>query len=100
MSLRAVRERLTPPEAWIKNAYARDAKRNEVSIDSTKAVCWCLMAAIILDDVPNKEYEALSKEISKRNGRAATIPTFNDDPNITHADILEVLDQAIKEAEA
>jgi hypothetical protein len=100
MGLRALRERLTPPNAWIKGAFARSAKGNEVSIHNPKATCWCLMGAISLEDISSKEYYALCKEISKKNGSATTIKIFNDTPNITHEDILEVLDHAIKEVEA
>jgi hypothetical protein len=99
-TLRAVRAKIARPECWTQKASARNASGYPVSIDDPEAVCWCLAGALgcvlYMERDAKTEAMALLQCDERVEGR---VVAFNDDPNITHADVLAVLDRTIAKAE-
>jgi len=98
-----VHELLKDPARWCKGEYARDAKGERVSPLSSSACQWCLLGAV------RKEWPSVSDECrAKEKIRAAlcianfslaaiiaqTVFDWNDAPERTHAEVLEVVRKA------
>jgi hypothetical protein len=85
--LRAARDLLTPPGAWIQGRYAND--------DLT---CFCLLGALGMADKgrPTDPYfpvkDAIESHLPACEGH---ISVWNDEPGRTQADVLALLDRAI-----
>ena len=101
--LREVRAQIEDENRWTKGALARDSDGRPRDPTGESATCWCLAGAVIVavdrayvDDiirlldrcVPNGPW-----------GLAAEHPyvRYNDHDDVTHADVLRLLDQAIEE---
>lgn len=97
--LTKARELLTLPEAWLKCKW-------EEYDDFGQPVAWCLMGAIsraanLIN--PTEKYELygvtrahLCSVVGYPNDGGRLID-FNNDPNKTHEQVLELLDKAVKE---
>lgn len=99
-ALRAVKKLVERPEAWTKGAIARDAEGVEVNETDRSAVCWCLFGAI--GRVAWREEEEVSRYLCRAGSSGpgpGEITLWNDAPERTHADVLALLDRAIKEVE-
>lgn len=92
----SVRELLSTPARWTKGASARDVAGDAVDPLSHKAVCWCVMGAVLKSPLGMlHQGAALGLIQSVVDG---PIPSLNDYLGTTHADVLRVLDAAIEKA--
>jgi hypothetical protein len=99
--LKAARQTLTDPNAWTREAFAKDAKGIRVQPDSAEAVCWCSAGALRKhDSVRNgTAINELGKTVFAIHG-TYSIPTFNDARRTTHAEVLHVFDMTIVRLES
>lgn len=100
--LEKIRALIEDPSTWTQDAWARNACGREVDFDSPKAVSFCLIGAIrrvTAEDKTEGDYflEYLTAALDIRGYRAADsysrLQVFND--TTTHADVIEVLDEAL-----
>jgi hypothetical protein len=116
--LTAVRELLSDPARWTRRAYAKDANGGTfLQANDPEAVCWCLAgachkvtgAASLIQALDNPRTsrlkDAVRDEIAVSDVGCdpmalSSIAAFNDDSDVTHADVLAVLDRAIEKARA
>ena len=96
--LKLVRDFLEKPENWIKGSYTKGN------------ACWlvgAMMERIPQTETYGEEADIVSNVIkqlaaqrpeAKQYNHRGMVTGFNDDPLTTHADVLEVLDIAIKDA--
>ncbi len=97
--LSRAREILTPPEAWTQGASGRDAEGYACNVHLPRACSFCLMGAVAKAQGELKgsveagagAYQTLNRVV----GREERLDLFNDDPQRTHSEILEVFDDAI-----
>lgn len=104
-------ELLTEPEAWIKGIRATTSHGDYyISPTHERAARWCLGGAImkVLDDryeewdwVDSSISHSLNELASERGFSHRLLPfvAFNNDPNITHEDLMLFLKEALVEAE-
>lgn len=94
------RELLTPPGAWVKNEWARNARGEHVLPDDKGAICFCAAGAI---------WRAGGRALTARSEARFTFAqanggeyplSFNDGPRRTQAQILKAFDRAIAKARA
>lgn len=100
-ALRDIRDLLEPPERWTKGAFARTAPDAEgrVDADSPHATCWCLEGAcwrVTGEPYSSFVWQRLNRYVSDNNLGQRT-SNFNDRPETTHRNVLEVLDGVIAE---
>ena len=114
--LKEIRHMLAKPEHWLQNrpeAHLTSKGEYVISTKDMPANCWCLSAAIfevsrkcqIQVDMHSTEYETLRnaekdifREICNRIGKW-NISWWNDGPDRTHGDIMELLDTLISREE-
>ena len=92
-------ELLSDPAKWTKGDYAKDSSGEGVKPNSEKAVCWCMLGALLVVYQDYCDYlltlDRSKKALSKFLGvDYPDIGVFNDDPATTHAMGLEVLRRA------
>lgn len=99
--LKRARERISAPERWTKDWFAKDKDGYPVYAGSQEAACWCIRGAFISLNpcVPTKEaaYELICAHLPVRG---MGIAEFNDLETTTHADILALFDRTIADLEA
>ena len=98
---RTVRELLSKPTSWTKNAYARDQHGKPVRPNDPSATSWCLEGAISRvygKDFTARKYASESvilyyTETETWNPwvKADVIATWNDSPKRSYKDIVELL---------
>lgn len=97
--LRRAREHLSRPEQWFQGAASSRADNPmQGALDgfpccAVGALRWA-MGAVASDG------EARKLLVQALPGELASVVSFNDDPDTTHADILALFDRAIAAAEA
>lgn len=104
--VRSVRQLLSDERRWTKGWWAKDWSGKDVPVQSKRACCWCLSGAVRracadlnLDDT-NDLINKFSLLIEHRTmGVHCSLPSFNDSPATTHADILAFLDEVLKGAQ-
>lgn len=81
---------------WTQKWYARDAKGREVSFSNPDATCFCILGAIH-HTTPNL---GLRIEAADRLRVLTVMPVdeWNDAVDCTREEVLELFDEAIKEA--
>lgn len=94
--LRGARELLSDPKKWTKGKLAKNELGLEVNTQDEAAVCYCAMGAI--DKLAGNDVVRHSAALS---WLIAALPSgnvvlFNDAPETTHADILDLFDKAIE----
>jgi len=105
--LRQVDSLLASESQWTKQAMAKDANGEKVSIINLNATCWCLVGAVnkIFSTLPFDEQtnmvaariqDALEYGIEKIDGRPQSPIWFNDHPQTTFAEIKAVLAGAME----
>lgn len=104
--LQKTRDLLSDPSHWIKGDLARDDSQSWTNPNHPEAVCWCSWGAVSKVRVDLKdEAKQLGillegfKEVPTlrfRSGVYPTIPSMNDHPDTTHAEILQGFDNAIR----
>jgi hypothetical protein len=98
--LREARALIDTPEKWTQDAEARDADGNEVLYNDPSATCFCAIGAMsrAADEYsPSRETRILRRAVFGDVWRP--IPSWNDAPETSHADVLEAFDRAITLAE-
>lgn len=109
--LKAVQELLTPPEQWTKHTYARDGLGRRTNVTGSDAVCWCLDGAILkatADEDPHslatdRAEISLNHTLQRLPDLSRGIGGFvewNDHPETTHDDVMNLLAEAVVYAEA
>lgn len=99
--LARTRDLLPTPAQWTQGAMARDAEGKPVRPDAPAAACWSLFGALLCasssdsDDDYERARAALSDGCTAAGG-GASLPTFNDRPGRTHAQVLGAIDAAIE----
>lgn len=88
-------ELLAKPESWTKGAFARNLKKESIDSGSEDAVCWCVTGAIA-KTYCYQEYSQFSYFLDKMKNdlkipKEKMITTWNDDPNTTHEDVINLL---------
>ena len=97
--LRHMRARLSEPGKWTKGGYARDKQGRLTRSNSKDAVCFCMLGAMRTARDAGNQQNAANVLLSVLAPLGyGSIPSFNDSPTTTHADVLSVLDKAIEQA--
>lgn len=98
--LRAARALVDTPEKWCKEAGARDAFSNAVSVFSPLAVQLSMVGAYMRATKKDttREYDVIRALAD--SGVNDLMYKWNDAPERTHADVLAAFDRAIEKAEA
>lgn len=89
--LQKVRKLIENPENWTQGASARDRYGDFVDFDDPTACKFCLVGASAKVD-----YHVTLSYLIFVPSTHANIAEFNDDPNRTHAEVLQLIDDAIK----
>lgn len=99
--LDAVRDVLSNPDRWCKEAAGKDADGDCVDPRDDTALRWCVLGALrkvhrapLCDDVSKRALAALRGVIDVADG-ANGIARWNDAEDTTHAELLRVLDASI-----
>lgn len=96
--VREVRKLLDNPENWTKNANARDRYGVYCNPYSDNAHCWCLIGAThkaTSCETRGETRTSVLRDIAQYAG--GSITGFNDDPAISHKDIINLLDRMIRD---
>ena len=101
--LKAARARIERPEAWTQVESARDASGHPVGSTRADAVCWCILGALSYagaagalgdDGPPLRELRATL------GGDLVSISEWNDAPDRTHAEVIDLFDRTIARLES
>ena len=97
--LEQTRAKIEDPAHWVKGDYAKNAEGSVVTPYDSDACCWCLDGALRAVAIPQPRYplvatDLLLRQASQARGFASHL-CFNDAPQTTHADVLQLLDDAI-----
>ena len=96
--LKAARELLSVPERWTKGHLAHDAAGRSVDEQSDKAVCFCIVGAVYKACQNDwKRVEPTVNFIANTEG-VVSVPDWQDHPDRTHAEVLDLLDRCIAKA--
>jgi hypothetical protein len=97
--LKKARALISKPENWCKGTTALDERGQNVSSDSDFACRWCMWGSLRRIDPSDTHLYAISRllnaETCRRTGITSHI-SFNDLPETTHEQVLEVMDAAIE----
>lgn len=101
--LRGARTLLAEREGWRKNGFAGMTDGNICALMSEEAVCFCLAGALyrVMGVRPPENGRAIEDAVRAMGFvYRQRLIWWNDDPERTHADVLERLDNAIAKLEA
>lgn len=107
------RELLSDQDRWTRGAFARDSIDNPIAPVKSGAVRWCLVGAcvrvthaengllesrLILDNTFSIVSGLIPEEFTedRDDDDACKIGSWNDHPDRTHEEVIEVLDKAIE----
>ena len=106
--LTKARELISEPDRWVKGAYSLDKNFNHVSRNDPKACKWCLTGAVeaatdMLMPSPSRTefYIYESREAKRVLLKMSDLANFysighwNDHPDRTHEEVIDLLDRAI-----
>lgn len=98
--LKAARTLLGPASAWIQGNYAQ-GPHGPVGLYARGTCQWCLMGALIACSTPEDAYSAayFMLSVDSRLPPWQQLITWNDAPERTHADVLDLLDRTIARIE-
>ena len=89
------------PSKWTKLAWARNSRQISCAMDNSDAKCFCLGSALILACPPlepNIVNVEIKNQLPEIDGKIPSISDYNDHPDTTHADIMDLFDKAIEAA--
>lgn len=91
-----VREKLEPEGAWLQGKMAADEFGKSMSIHDPEATCFCLVGALLFVKGYNRiEFHSwLLRHILGFNFSVYSIPCWNDQPERTKKDVLDLLTTA------
>ena len=96
--LRSVRVKLTTPECWMQHHNAVDEFGDSVHPADPTAACWCLEGAIYSHRDANRVRAlGIVLDVLEEDGELEAFE-WNDDPDRTHAEVLDLLDRSIAKA--
>lgn len=100
--LEGVRRRLDSPSAWLQGRSAADKFGFRRHPSDPLATCWCIGGAIQAESQQIADPNALKEALTcvRRAIGSAHVPSWNDHPRRSHAEVLGALDHAIKIAKA
>lgn len=84
-------------KGWTKNYFARNADQDPVPITHPYATCFCLVGAlrrvsnVRMVEIPIEAQLALQRVVGRQS-----IPDFNDDPETTKEDVINAIEEAIR----
>jgi hypothetical protein len=99
--LKEARALISDPEQWVQQHMALNAQGCPCPADDPDAVCWCLFGAItkVCEALPGDFDSKLYARVDVAEllygilARGVSVMMFND--NSTHAEVLELCDEAI-----
>lgn len=101
-ALKLMKKLIDKPASWIKRASARNISGQEVNYADNEAVCFCLLGAlghVVYKHTYSHEIEYAAREhLENAAGLINDLVSYNDEPKITHKDIIRVLNKAICKA--
>lgn len=97
--LRAAFANIDAPQKWCKGPLAKDVEGAVSSITSRLSVSFCMLGAVWRIGLPFLRERAVMAALKPEIGYR-TLPSSNDDPSTTHADVVGVFQRAIAAAEA
>lgn len=94
--LTSARAILAEPSSWTQGVYARDKNNELTDPDDDDATCFCLWGALKAAASRFPVAPPWQVQVDAYNAFGIPdIPEFNDAASTTHADVLNVLDEAI-----
>ena len=96
--LTKAKNRISNPNAWMKGAYSNQ-------MDDTYPTCWCSFGAVDSVAADLKSDYATNRNVltlliqSIPDGHIRNVINYNDDPETTHTDVMEMFDRAIELSE-
>lgn len=94
---------IEPEGAWTQNRNARDAFGNAVLATDSSAVCWCAYGAVLRESnyrmIGGRPYDRLLQALRTREQRVMSVSMWNDAPERTQAEAVQLLRDAAKLAE-
>lgn len=94
-----IKELLASPDSWTQGTVAQDAQGNPVGYSNEKAVCWCLLGALMKCYSDPDEQLRISLRISEALKKHHNVPlilpyTFwNDLESRTHEEVLALVNE-------
>lgn len=95
--LKAARELLSDEKRWTQGAYARNKAKEDVPEFNPDAICFCMLGSIYRSVGDYSRAQTAAQAL--RNVLPCPIPTFNDDLDRKHSEILAKFDEAIARLE-
>lgn len=100
-TLARVKARIQDPAHWTQGELARNFKGQVAAPRAPTATCWCLVGAIgkelnthYRNCLSSGERDVILDAIAQEQGYRVEIPQYND--THSHAEVLNILDNAIK----
>lgn len=101
--VREMRDILIDPDRWTKHTWARNTNDTPVSTIGQPACKWCLLGCLecvaykhLRDPAYANSYSLTHDAITAHLPKGVRISVYNDDPDTTHQDIINLLDTVIE----
>jgi hypothetical protein len=96
-TLTLAQDLIRDPRKWTKGYFARNERGTMVEANSQNATCWCAVGAVL--KVSNySPYLGLSNNkvirLLSQASNDVIVPHFNDNPDVTHGDIMAMFNRA------
>jgi hypothetical protein len=91
LQIMKVHELLAQPDSWTQQAYARNHDGDTVASCSDDARCWCLLGAMFRC-YADKDIAKIELKILDQTNKI-TVAQWNDDPDRTHQEVLDLCRQ-------
>jgi hypothetical protein len=111
-TLKKAKEKIKSPYSWTKDSLVKglysDGTLRECHLDDEIACCWCSIGAVMAVVPDGSSYEftgnvaravSILNDICRQENGFNNVAVFNDSPDTTHQDVMEVFDRAIEVAE-
>jgi len=92
--LSKMEELLATPDRWTKEADARDECGHEIRPTDPDAFCFCLNGAATACGAEGQIYRLIDETLWEATGEEFWAESWNDAPERTHSEVLEVLAKA------
>ena len=98
--LQKARETISKPDAWTRQAYARDSIGKPAMPDSHEACSFCVWGSLFSaapndKDLRNEAGRQLIQQLGKTHDDSSLVK-FNDSCNTKHQDVLDLFDATIE----
>ena len=96
----AAKELISTPERWTQNAFARGMDGLQVPLDTGAACQWCIAGAMIkVSNLTERRIYGLASRVLAGETSCGVVTHYNDAPERTHAEVMELFDRAINQCE-